>query len=85
VNISEIGELNFTFAYYREHSGTAYNIANSISFQAANLTNQFFINVRIDINNRELRQAMEPPDMERVWNYADSIIFEHLDTLLSIS
>ncbi|MFH1622249.1 MAG: hypothetical protein ABIA97_03915 [Candidatus Omnitrophota bacterium] len=85
VNLNETGELNFTFAYCREHSTTVYNISNSISFQTINLTDQFFINVKIDINNRELRTAMEPPDMERVWNYADSIIFGHLDTLLSIT
>jgi hypothetical protein len=85
VNLNETGEFNFTFAYCREQGGIAHNISNSISFQAFNLTGPFFINVRVDINNRELRQAMEPPDMERVWNYADSIILDHLDTLLSIT
>jgi len=84
VNLNETGELNFTFVYYRTQDASVYNIANSITFQTNSLTDQFFINVRIDINNRELRQAMEPPDMERVWNYADSIILEHLDTVLSI-
>lgn len=85
VSLNETGEFNFIFAYYRADGGANYNISNSISFQVVNLTDQFFINVRVDINNRELRQAMEPPDMERVWNYADNIIFGHLDTLLSIT
>jgi len=85
VNLNETGEFNFTFAYYREIEGTTYNILNFINFAHANLSEQFFVTVKVDINNRELQRAMEPPDIKRVWNFADGIIFEHLDNIINFT
>lgn len=83
LNLNEIGEFNFTFAYYRDNE--TYNILNSINFVVNNLNDQFFVNVKVDINNRTLRQGLEPPDIERIWNFADTTFLEHLENMLNIT
>ncbi len=84
LNLAEIGEFNLSFANYRRETTGVYNILTSINLQVNDLNDPFYVNVRIDINNRILQRAMEPPDMERVWNYADGMIAQHIDTLLNI-
>lgn len=82
--MSEIGEFNFTFTHYRDIGGEIYNILNSVNFMAPDLVSKFFLQVRVDINNRNLRQRMEPPDVQKIWDLADGMILEHLGNILDI-
>ncbi len=83
-NLNQVGEFNFTFTFYQKESDEEYNLLNHVSYVVQNLEDRFYINVRVDINNRRLRQAMEPPDIKKVWDFADRKIASHLQGLLTI-
>ena len=79
----EMGEINLTFAYYRELNDSTFNIQTGLHFQQLNLEQPFFITVRVDINNRILSQSLEPQQVRKIWDKADTVIGEHLQTILS--
>ena len=81
--LHEMGELNLTFAYYREMNGSTFNIQTGLHFQQLKLEDPFFISVRVDINNRILSQSLEPSQVRSIWDKADTVIGEHLQTILS--
>jgi hypothetical protein len=83
-DLSNIGELNFTFAEYRNEVSDIYNIQNNIRFSQMKLGEGFFVTLRIDINNRNLFSRMESRDINKVWNFADAIIDDHLRTIITI-
>lgn len=84
MRFSETGEMNLTFAHYRQIDTLMANIQTAVTYVQQKLENNFLINVRVDINNRQLKQSMEPPQIEEVWNIADKIIGEHLAGTLNI-
>lgn len=83
-DLKAIGELVLTFANYHISGGDVYNIQNNIRYLQNKLEDDFFLSLRIDINNRNLFTTMEPRDIEKVWNFADSIIDSHLKNILNI-
>lgn len=83
-NLSDVGELNLTFAKYHKENTEVYNIQTNIRYLQNNLNDNFFINARIDINNRNLSTSLEPGEVEKVWNFADSTISEYLNSILEI-
>lgn len=83
-NIGEVGELNLTFARYRKEGDKLFNVLTNIRYLQQKLEERFFINVRVDINNRILLNSMEPRDIKGVWEFADSVIDEHLGSILLI-
>ena len=84
MNFDEAGEANLTFTYYRDIQGATFNINTIIGYVQNKLDNGFLINVKVDINNRQLKQSMEPSEIEKVWNTADSLIGEHLANTLNV-
>lgn len=85
ISLSEIGELNFTFTKYIAISEKEiYNILTRVNYLQADLNSDFFINMRVDINNRDLVNRMDPRDIERVWKFADDQIFDHLKNTVTI-
>lgn len=84
VNLSETGEVHLDFAYYRQRDDAIFNVKTVVAYLQQKLDNDFLLNVRVDINNRQLRQSMDPAEVEGVWKRADQIIWEHLEHTLAI-
>jgi len=85
INLYEIGEMAFTFArYVKDGQNKLYNIQTRIQYQQAKLEDDFVLRTRVDINNRKLSDARDPREVEKVWNAADSMIDEHLKSILNI-
>ncbi len=84
LSLDDVGHVNALFAKYIERDGKVYNIQTTINYTQGNLNDGFFVNMRIDINNRKLLHSMEPPDIERVWDFADSVITDHLSSNLAV-
>jgi hypothetical protein len=84
VNLDDVGELTLVFANYHSKGGEVYNIHTKLQYQQNRLEDIFFLNVRIDINNRNLVDTMEPREIERAWSFADSMIDSHLKDILSL-
>ncbi len=82
ISLDTIGELNLTFAHYIKDEDL-FNIQTNISYIQPDLNLQFFIRMRVDINNRNLSTGMEPRDIEKVWEFADSQIFNHFSSILT--
>lgn len=85
INLYDIGELTFTFArYISGEDDKLYNIQTQIQYQQVKLEDDFILRVRIDINNRKLSDTRNPREVEKVWNFADSQIDEHLKSIINI-
>ena len=84
-NFNEIGELNLTFAYYRNIGDETFNIQTAVLFLQQKLEDSFFINLKIDINNRNLVRALEPSQIKIIWDKADNLIKEHLGNILNLT
>jgi hypothetical protein len=84
IDLKDVGEVNLTFTRYIENENFTYNVLTNINYIQPTLQHEFNIRIRVDINNRKLERSLEPTLMQRVWNFADSIIFTHLGSLLKI-
>jgi len=80
--LEDVGELNLAFAHYRRIDGKIYNFKSVIGFNQLELAHQFDVIMRVDINNRELADSMEPGEIERVWGQADSHVVSYLDEII---
>lgn len=80
--LDEIGELTLTFAKYTKIDESVYNFKTVITYNHLELSHQFDVIIRIDINNRQLEESLEPGQIERVWGEADRQIAAYLDSLL---
>ena len=80
--LDDIGELNLAFANYRTIDGSVYNFKSVITFNQLELEHQFDVIVRVDINNRQLADSMEPGEIERVWGQADKHIGSYVDEMI---
>ena len=83
-NLDDVGELMLTYAKYHTVNTEIFNIQTSMRYLQGKLDDRFFVNLRVDINNRNLANSMEPRDIVRVWQFADSIIDSHLKNTLEI-
>jgi len=81
-DLRAVGELDLTFARYVDLDGEPHNIQTVIKYQQLSLGDTFQLGVRVDINNRKLKERLDPTEIEKVWARADSAIFEHLDAIL---
>ena len=82
--LDNIGELGFTFAEFVKKDEDLYNIQTTIQYQQLALTDQFNVAMRIDINNRNLADRIEPRDVEKIWNFADTEIDGHLKKIFNL-
>lgn len=80
--LENVGEVAFAFAKYVSIDGNVYNFKTELKFRQLNLGDPFDLMVRVDINNRQLEDSMEPGQIEKVWGEADRHIAGHLDSLL---
>ena len=84
LGLSDVGELNLTFAKYHKEGEEVFNIQNNIRFLQGRIEDEFFISLRVDVNNRNLKTMMEQREIERVWNFADTLIDTHLKGILNV-
>lgn len=84
MDFSKTGEVNLAFAHYRQIDDLMYNIQTIVNYVQQKLENDFLVNVRVDVNNRQLKQSMEPSEVDKVWNRADTVIREHLENILNV-
>jgi len=80
--LEEVGELTLTFAKYTKLDESMYNFKTVITYNQLELGHQFDLIVRVDINNRQLEESMEPGQIERGWGEADRQIAAYIDSLL---
>ncbi|MBI4055562.1 MAG: hypothetical protein HY402_05445 [Elusimicrobia bacterium] len=83
-DMADIGELNLTYAKYVKHGDKFFNIQTTVKFNQLQLTDPFPLAIRVDINNRQLAESLDPSEIERVWSRADEIIWEHLESTITI-
>ena len=77
--VSDVGEIQFSFARYLEIDKKVYNIKTSLQFQQLDLQDAFQLSIKVDINNRQLTDSsLEPIQVQQIWKKADEIIHEHL-------
>ena len=84
IDLSDVGETNLTFAKYVKSENHLYNINTIIHYRQSDLSSDFDVNLRIDINNRTLERSLEPALMKTVWSFADATIDKHLQELLDV-
>lgn len=83
-SLNSVGEMSLSFADYVSVGKDTFNIQTRIAFQQASLGENFFVNLRVDINNRNMAQSMDPAEVVKVWGFADSAINRHLNETLVI-
>ena len=84
MGLDDIGEVNLTFARYHNVGGQWYNLQSVVSYQQATLEDKFFLAIRVDINNRNLVNSLEPGQIVQIWDCADSLIWTHLENVLGM-
>jgi hypothetical protein len=84
-NLDEVVEGNLVLTPIKKLDSEVFNFQTRLSFQQPNLDAAFNIALRIDINNRELRDSLEPPQVQAVWNQADRHIEAYLKELFGES
>lgn len=84
IELADVGELNLTFAKYHKQEVDIFNIQTNIRYLQLKLEDDFVVSIRVDINNRNLSNRMEPNEIEKVWRFADAVIDEHLKKSLAI-
>ncbi|PIP81761.1 MAG: hypothetical protein CO113_16310 [Elusimicrobia bacterium CG_4_9_14_3_um_filter_62_55] len=62
-------------------SGKLMNINTQVIFQQMKLEDNFNLMVKVDINNRDLANSMEPRDVAAVWKEADELIGASLEAV----
>jgi len=83
-SLADVGDLQLSKTNHRTEKGATYNIKTIVGLHQNNLNEPFIVNVRVDINNRKLQKTMEPNQMIAIWNYADSMVEDHLETLINL-
>lgn len=84
MRLDDIGEVNLTFARYLEVGDQWYNLQTVVNYQQAKLGDRFVLAVRVDINNRNLANSLEPGQIIQIWDCADSLIWEHIENVLDM-
>lgn len=84
MGLDDIGEVNFTFARYLKVGDQWYNLQTVVNYQQAKLEDRFVLAVRVDINNRNLANSLEPGQIVQIWDCADSLIWKHIENVLEI-
>lgn len=83
-NLDDVGEVNFSFTRYTNFEERLYNIKTQIMYQQLEIGNPFHLNVRVDINNRNFIESMEPTLIQQIWLNADSTIEAHFNSFLNL-
>ena len=82
IDLKDVGEIKLMFSRYVDIDSQKYNIQTAVNFQQIALGQDFQVGVRVDINNRELKESLDPREIEKIWSNADSEIIDHLDNLI---
>ena len=83
-DFSEIGEVQLLFTKYIKDKNEIYNIHTQLGYQQSKLESSFQLNLKIDINNRDLHESMEPSQIQSVWTKADSLFDSHLENIITL-
>ena len=83
--LDEVGEVNLSFTPYRRVEGDIFNFQTKISYQQAELSQAINVALRVDINNRDLKDSMEPTQIQQVWDRADRLIEDYFQQLVEYS
>ena len=82
--LEKVSEVNLVITKLLEYGGTVYNLQARIGYGQNDLNQPFRLNIRVDINNRILMQDMEPSQMISVWASAETLISEHLSSIIQL-
>jgi len=82
LDLKDVGGIKLLFSRYVDIDKQKYNIQTSVEYQQAKLDQSFRVGVRVDINNRDLKESLDPREIERIWSNADAEINDHLDNLI---
>jgi len=82
---NDIAQVNLVLTKIQSVAGriNLLNVNTQLGLQQMRLEDPFQVNIKIDINNRDLQTSMGAPEIEFVWKSADSMIESHLENLLS--
>ncbi len=84
MGLHDVGEVNLTFARYHEIEREWHNLQTIVNYQQAKLEDRFMLALRVDINNRNLANSLEPSEIVKVWDCADSLIWDHIENVLDL-
>ena len=65
-----VSDFQHTTTFVREADGRTYNLLVQVSAPLP----QPVVSIRVDINNRDMHAPLDPPDLDRVYSYADSVM-----------
>lgn len=82
--LDDVGEINVSLTRHVTESGQTYNILTNLLLRQMKLQDPFQLNVRIDINNRDLKESLEPGQIRQIWTKADVLLEPHLETLFDL-
>ncbi|MBI3291193.1 MAG: hypothetical protein HYZ73_00030 [Elusimicrobia bacterium] len=78
---NDIAEVDLVLTKIQSANEKRLNINTRLSFQQMKLEDPFRVNIKVDINNRDLQTSMEPREIDSIWNTANSMIESHLENL----
>lgn len=83
-NFTDIGEIQLLLTKYIQEKEEVYNIRTELGYLQPRADNPFQLNLKVDINNRDQHDLMEPAQMHRVWTKADSLLGNHLENIINL-
>jgi hypothetical protein len=84
MGLDDVGEVNLAFARYHKVGSQWYNLQTVVGYQQATLEDRFVLTIRVDINNRNLANSLEPVQIVQIWDCADTLIWDHLENVLDM-
>lgn len=81
LNMSDVSEINLQFTPIKRVDNQDFNFQTRFSVQFPS-PNEFLIALRVDINNRALRDSLEPTLVHNIWNQGDARIEGYVQELI---
>jgi hypothetical protein len=82
--LADVGEINLLLTKYLTQNNQKFNIRAQLGFLQPNIGQPFQLNMKMDINNRNLDDSLEPTAVINIWNMADSLFDSNLEDLIVI-
>ncbi len=82
--LGDVSEVRLSLTKTLEDRGQVCNLLTQIAYNQLRPSDPIRLNVRVDINNRELLQSMEPAQIVQAWSKGDALIDSHLESFLNV-
>lgn len=80
--LNHVLEVNLQFTPVRDVGGEQHNLQTRLSCHQPAPGSSYVATVRVDVNNRELKESLEPTQLQQFWNQADGLIGGYLQEIL---